>query len=118
MIHHYDDTDVEDLVLRLQGAIEEINAQKYDSAMLELRRLEASSIRQISVRARFYMGEVLFLQGEYDLAMQAFEGILKRDAFSGLVLKTLDRLITCSDELGLEGKRNQYYSLLHDFFES
>lgn len=116
--HNYDDVDVDDLVTRLRKAVNDIDQQRYDAAMSELRSLESAPIRQISARARFYIGELFFAQEEYDLAMQAFEDILKRDAFSGLVIKTLNRLITCSENLDLQSKREQYHSLLHDFFES
>ena len=63
------------------------------------------------------MGEILFSQGEYDLSLQIFEEILERHAFSGLVIKTLGRLIVCSEKLKLVGKQEKYYSILHDFFE-
>ena len=49
--------------------------------------------------------------------MQVYEEILQKDAFSGLVLKTLGRLVVCSTKLKLKKKEEQYYSVLHDFFE-
>ena len=73
-------------------------------------------LRQIRVHAKFYIGEILFRQQEYDLAMQVFEEILDKDAFSGIVLKTLGRLVTCSKKLKLKKKKDRYYSMLHDFF--
>ena len=50
--------------------------------------------------------------------MQIFEEIIEKDAFSGTVIKALGRLIVCSEKLKLEKKKERYYSLLHDFFES
>jgi hypothetical protein len=61
---------------------------------------------------------MLFRQGEFDLSMQVFEEIITKYAFSGVVIKTLGRLIVCSERLKLAKKREQYFSILHDFFES
>ena len=118
MIHNYNDIDVDGLVERLRNAIEMTQREEYSRALSELRSLERAPIRQISARARFYIGELFFRQREYDLAMQAYEEVLRRDAFSGLVLSTLGRLIVCSENLNLESKKEQYHSLLHDFFEA
>ena len=93
-------------------------AKQYDKASLELKKIDKSSVRQIRVHARFLAGEIMFKSGEYDLAMQIYEEILKNNAFSGLVIKALERLIVCSEKLKLEEKRLQYHSLLHNTFES
>ncbi len=86
-------------------------------AMDEFRKLQQSRFRQVQVRAQFYIGEILFMQKEYDLAMQAFEEIVNKHAFSGVVLKTLGRIIACTEKLNLKEKQDQYYAILHDFFE-
>lgn len=92
--------------------------KKYDESMIILRELEASSFGQIRVRVKYLIGELLFLQKEYDLAMQKFEEIISQNAFSGVIIKTLKKLIQCSEALNLNRKRERYYSILHDFFES
>jgi tetratricopeptide (TPR) repeat protein len=94
-----------------------VNQNKFNDALNEIKKIEDSAIRQISVRAKFYLGEVLFAQEQYDLAMQVYEEIIKENAFSGVVIKTLGRLIVCSESLKLDKKRDAYYSILHDFFE-
>ncbi len=80
--------------------------------------LEHSKVRQIAVQAKYYIGMILFKQSEFDLSMQLFEEIIRKDAFSGVVLKALGKLIVCTEKLKLSKKRERYYSMLHDFFEA
>jgi TolA-binding protein len=108
---------VEEQILILRNSNELIAQNRFDQALRELRKIENSSIRQIRVRAKFNMGEILFQQGEFDLALQVFEDVIKNDAFSGIVIKTLGRLIVCSERLNLDQRKDVYYSLLHDFLE-
>lgn len=104
-------------IFELQKAESLMNSGNYADALIILRKLQKSKYKQIQVRAQFTVGEVLFSQNEFDLAMQAFEEVINRHAFSGVVLKTLGRLIVCTDKLKLKEKQDQYYSILHDFFE-
>ncbi len=108
---------VEEHIDKIRKAESLVSANKFDSALSMIKELEKSPIRQIVVRAKFLLGEVLFKQGEYDLSMQVFEEVLEQYAFSGLVIKTLGRLIVCSDKLKISAKQEKYYSILHDFFE-
>jgi TolA-binding protein len=64
------------------------------------------------------LGDLLFNQGEYDLALQVYEEVIKKYAFSAYVLKALGKLVACCEKLKLPEKGAKYYSLLHDFFES
>jgi TolA-binding protein len=108
---------VEDHIAKIRK-IESLVAQnKLEASLNLLKEVENSPIRQVAVRAKFFLGEIMFIQGEYDLSMQVYEEIIHKHAFSGLVLKTLGRLIVCSEKLKLESKRGEYYSVLHDFFE-
>jgi tetratricopeptide (TPR) repeat protein len=113
----YDEMNIGSEITDFRRATTLMHQNKFDSALNEFKILEGSKLRQISVRAKFSIGELLFKQGEFDLAMQVYEEILQKDAFSGLVLKTLGRLIVCSSKLKLKKKEEQYYSVLHDFFE-
>lgn len=115
---NYDNVDVESQIRKLQQADAFVVQNKFDDALNNLKSLEKSPVRQIRVRARFLIGETLFKQGDFDLSMQIFEEIIQKDAFSGTVLKALGRLIVCTEKLKLDKKKEQYYSLLHDFFES
>lgn len=108
---------IEDHISKVRKAEKLVAENKYDASINMIKELEKSPVRQVVVRAKFLMGEILFGQGEYDLALQVFEEILENHAFSGLVIKTLGRLIVCSDKLKLAGKQEKYYSILHDFFE-
>ena len=110
--------EIENQIIKLERATALLNQNKFDQSLTILKELESSDVRQIRVRAKFQIGEMLFVQGEYDLSMQVFEEIIHKDAFSGLVLKTLGRLIVCSEKLKLSKKQRKYYSILHDFFES
>ncbi len=114
----YENVDVEGQIRQLQQAEALVNQNKFDEALNLLKPLERSQVRQVRVRARFLLGESLFKQGNFDLSMQIFEEIIQKDAFSGTVLKALGRLIVCAEKLKLDQKKEQYYSLLHDFFEA
>jgi TolA-binding protein len=71
---------------------------------------------QIRVRSKFQIAEILFTQNEFDLASQVFEDIVKNYAFSGLVIDSLKRLVTCSEKLNLNDKAVKYQSMLSDIF--
>lgn len=86
---------------------------------LELAKgLERSKNRQIQARAGLLKGEVLFKQEQYDLAMQIFEDLIGRYAFSGVVLSALKHLVICTEKLNLTKKNKQYDSMLRDIFEA
>lgn len=102
----------------LQKANTYVSQNKMDSALILLKELEESPNVQIKVRAKFYLAEMLFRQNEFDLGMQMYEEVIGRYAFSGLVIKSLGRLIVCSEKLKLNKKQEKYYSILHDFFEA
>jgi tetratricopeptide (TPR) repeat protein len=111
------DSALEQQINTLHKADKLVRQNRMDSALILLKDLEESSNHQIKVRAKFYLAEMLFRQNEYDLAMQMYEEIVRKYAFSGLVIKSLGRLIVCSEKLKLGKKQERYYSILHDFFE-
>lgn len=89
---------------------------KNDLALRVFQELERSPLLQVRVRAIHKIGELLFLQGEYDLAMQVFENLVENYAFSGVVLDSLKKLVTCSEKLNLVEKRDRYHSMINDVF--
>lgn len=95
-----------------------VERRKLNKAMDLLKKLDKSKDAQIRVRAKFYIGEVLFIQEEYDLAMQVFEEIISKHAFSAMTIRSLDRLVECSKKLELSKKERRYYSILKDIFKS
>ncbi|MEK6625658.1 MAG: hypothetical protein AABY86_11855 [Bdellovibrionota bacterium] len=95
-----------------------LGQKQFDGSLKLLREIEQSRVNTLKVHAKFYIGELLFMQGEFDLAMQLFEEILQNYAFSGVVYKALGRLIACSEKLKLAQKKDKYFSILHDFFEA
>lgn len=109
---------IESEIAKLREAEGLIERNKFNEGLNKLKVVENSTSRQVRVRAKYLLGEILFKQKEYDLAMQVFEEIISKDAFSGMVLKSLGRLIVCCEKLKQEKKQQQYYSILHDFFES
>ena len=110
--------EVEDDLQQLEKAEGLLSENKFDATLAIVKKLETSPSKQVRVRAKFLLGEILFKQGEFDLAMQIFEEIITRDAYSGMVVKTLGRLIVCSEKLGLKAKKDKYFSVMHDFFEA
>ncbi|MBT7767805.1 MAG: tetratricopeptide repeat protein [Bdellovibrionales bacterium] len=109
---------VEKEIAQLRKGINFLKLNRHNDAQKIFKYLQNSSVDQIRVRAKYYTGEILFAQGEYDLSMQVFDDIIKQHAFSGYALKSLGRLITCSEKMKLAAKRAQYHSLLYDFFGS
>ncbi|EQC46619.1 tol-pal system YbgF family protein [Bacteriovorax sp. Seq25_V] len=112
------DSEIQTQLQSLQKANKFVMENKMDSALILLKDLEESSNPQIRVRAKFYLAEMLFRQNEYDLSMQIYEEIIRGYAFSGLVIKSLGRLIVCTEKLKMDKKKERYYSILHDFFEA
>jgi TolA-binding protein len=110
--------DVDEQITKLREANELVKVGKFENALTILKELENSKEKQIVVRAKIMLGDLLFGQGEFDLAMQVFEEVIKKYAFSGYVLKALGKLVACSEKLKLPEKQAKYYSLLHDFFEA
>ena len=115
-VNHTDDVDEQIIQLREAATLVKVN--KFDNALAILKDLETSKEKQVVVRAKYMLGDLLFQQGEFDLAMQAYEDIIKNYAFSGLVVKALGKLVVCSEKLKQPEKQAKYYSLLHDFFEA
>jgi TolA-binding protein len=110
--------DVDEQITKLREANELVKVSKFENALTILKELENSKEKQIVVRAKIMLGDLLFGQGEFDLAMQVYEEVIKKYAFSGYVLKALGKLVACSEKLKLPEKQAKYYSLLHDFFEA
>ncbi|MBF0314437.1 MAG: hypothetical protein HQK50_15935 [Oligoflexia bacterium] len=108
--------DVEEGITLLKQAAAFIDDRKFATAINTLKDLEKSSHPYIKVYAKFYIGEVLFQQKEYDLALQTFEEIIQKYAFSSVVLKSLERITLCCQKLDLKEKYEKYNMLLNNFF--
>jgi tetratricopeptide (TPR) repeat protein len=110
--------DIDDQISRLREVQALVKVNKFENALTVLKELENSKEKQIVVRAKMMLGDLLFNQGEYDLASQVYDEVIKKYAFSGSVLKALGKLVACSEKLKQPEKQAKYYSLLHDFFEA
>ncbi len=110
--------DIDDQISRLREVQELVKVNKFENALVILKELEGSKEKQIVVRAKMMLGDLLFNQGEYDLSSQVYEEIIGKYAFSGFVIKALGKLVVCSEKLKQPEKQAKYYSLLHDFFEA
>jgi TolA-binding protein len=118
-VQHVNNTDdIDEQITRLREVQELVKVNKFDNALTLLKELENSKEKQIVVRAKMMLGDLLFNQGEFDLASQVYEEVIKKYAFSGHVLKALGKLVACSEKLKQPEKQAKYYSLLHDFFEA
>ena len=107
--------EIDDQILRLREVQELVKANKFEAALTILKDLESSKEKQIVVRAKMMLGDLLFNQGEYDLSSQVYEEIINKYAFSGFVIKALGKLVVCSEKLKQPEKQAKYYSLLHDY---
>ena len=94
-----------------------IKVGELKTAITIFKQLEKSPNRQLGVRAKFMQAEIFIAQKEYDLAMQVLEDIVENQAFSGVILQTLAKLVYCCDQLGLLDKKEKYNSILKDIFE-
>lgn len=110
--------DVDEQINQMREVANLIRVNKFEEALKTLKALENSKEKQVQVRAKMMLGDLLFNQGEYDLSMQVYEEILNKYAFSGLVLKALGKLVACAEKLKQPEKQAKYYSFLHDFFEA
>ncbi|MBY0413949.1 MAG: tetratricopeptide repeat protein [Bdellovibrionales bacterium] len=110
--------DLDEQIARLREVHELVKVNKFEAALIILKELESSPEKQIVVRAKMMLGDLLFNQGEYDLSSQVYEEIINKYAFSGFVIKALGKLVVCSEKLKQPEKQAKYYSLLHDFFEA
>lgn len=110
--------DVDEQINQMRDVANLIRVNKFEEALKILKNLENSKEKQVQVRAKMMLGDLLFNQNEYDLSMQVYEEILSKHAFSGLVLKALGKLVACAEKLKQPEKQAKYYSLLHDFFEA
>lgn len=111
-----DEAKLENEIGELRKTKQLLAEKKFEKAMGKLQPLEQSKFRQIRVRAKFLIGSLLLEQREYDLALQVFEEIIQKYAFSHVVLNALEGLVVCSEKLNLPQKRDQYYSMLSDVF--
>ena len=110
--------DIDEQITKLREVQELVKVNKFDNALTILKELENSKERQIVVRAKMMLGDLLFNQGEYDLSSQVYEEVIKKYGFSGFVLKALGKLVVCGEKLKQPEKQAKYYSLLLDFFEA
>jgi predicted negative regulator of RcsB-dependent stress response len=110
--------DIDEQISKIHEVEDLVKVNKFENALAILKELENSKEKQIVVRSKVMLGDLLFNQGEFDLAMQVYEEVVKKYAFSGLVLKALGKLVVCSEKLKRPEKQAKYYSLLHDFFEA
>lgn len=94
-----------------------LQQQSAGEAMKIFTALARGAAPAIKARAQLHMGEILMQQGEFDLAMQAFDEIITRQAHSGVVLDALKYSVVCADKLGMKAKSDQYRSLLRDVFQ-
>ena len=118
-VQHINNTDeIDEQITKMREVQELVKVNKFDAALTLLKELENSHEKQIVVRAKIMLGDLLFNQGEFDLASQVYEEVIKKYAFSGLVLKALGKLVVCGEKLKQPEKQAKYYSLLHDFFEA
>ncbi|MDB9786713.1 hypothetical protein OAB57_01295 [Bacteriovoracaceae bacterium] len=92
-------------------AIGLMSNDKFGPSMTILQKLEKSKYAQIRVRAKYHIGELLHRQNEYDLALQIFEEIIEHYAFSGFVVKAIQKSVLCAKKLGLDKKHKKFLAL-------
>ncbi len=112
-----DATKIDQELDYFKRALQHKQAGKLDEALKVFQFLEKSNTKQISVRAKNHIGSIYFEKKQYDLALQVYESIIRKNSFSGLVITALDYASKCSKQLGLSEKQLKYESILRDFFE-
>ena len=108
--------DVESQVMKYRQA-EVIRNTAPAESMKVYQQLALSGEPSLKAKSQLRIGEILFQQGEFDLALQSFEVVITKLAYSGTVLEALKQAALCCEKLGLAQKRDQYLSLLKDVFQ-
>ncbi len=107
--------DSESALNRYQQAIS-MKSQKPAEALRLFQSLEHQGPLSLRARSKFHIGDMFLKQNEFDLALQSFDDVISKNAYSGIVLDALKGAVVCADKLGLKEKKDQYQSLLKDVF--
>lgn len=108
--------DIESQLMKYRQA-EVARATAPVEALKVYQQLALSGAPSLKAKAQLRMGEILLQQGEFDLALQSFEVVITKLAYSGVVLEALRNAAICCEKLGLVQKKDQYLSLLKDVFQ-
>lgn len=90
---------------------------KSTEALKVFQYLQNSKFDQIRVHAKKQIGDIYLEKGSFDLALQVYDQIIGKHAYSSEVLNALKGAVMCSKKLGLTEKTMKYESLLKDVFE-
>lgn len=110
-------SDVESQLSLYKKAVNLKSSASGDATKI-FQQLETQGIPEVKVRSKLQIGEMLYEKGQYDLALQVFEDIINKYAYSGVVLESLKYAQICSEKLGLQNKKDQYSSMINDVFEA
>ena len=99
----------------LYQAYDKFNQKKFGDVIILLKELEASQVFQVRAQAKYLFGITMFEQGEFDLAMQIFEDVMVKMRSSVFGLLSLNKLLACTERLGLK-KKNEYYTQIFSRF--
>lgn len=95
----------------LRKGILAFEVKKYDLAMNYFDKLTNSPEDQVRYRSRFYAARILYIKKEFSLALQVFEDLIERFAFSGLTIDSLQFAQDCAARLGQIEKVKKYQAL-------
>ena len=110
-------SDVESQLALFKKGVALKNTKPGDATKI-FQQLESVGVPAIKVRSKYQIGELLYDKGQFDLALQVFEDIIKNHSHSGVVLDSLKYAAVCSEKLGIQNKKDQYTSMINDVFES
>ena len=113
----YSSDQVRKELKRLAQLKRKMDQKKFGDALLLVKELEGSHVEQVRAQTRFYFAEILFMQEEYDLAMQIYEEIMIKMDFSIYAKESLEKLVLCTSKLNRDSKNTYYQSLLKKFGE-
>ena len=113
----YSSEQVRNELKRLAQLKRKMDQKKFGDALLLVKELESSQVEQVRAQTRFYFSEILFMQKEYDLAMQIYEEIMIKMDFSIYAKESLEKLVLCTNKLNRESKNSYYQSILKKFGE-
>lgn len=109
-------TSIEQDLSYYKKALRFKNSGNLEESLKMFQFLENSKTKQIGVRAKKHIGDIYFAKGQFDLALQVYEDVIRKNAFSGSTIKALGKASVCAGNLGLMDKKAQYESLLQDVF--
>jgi len=106
-------TDLE--LQKLQEALNAYVKKDWNNSLALFSHLLQAQNDQVRVRSIYYSGKIWVAQLKFDLALQQFERVIEKHAYSSLSLLALKEAAHCAEKLGSKEKALLYSTALQDY---